>query len=99
MSFFDLADNSGLCRDPVERTSFDFSGGRILAGIWSRGAGCTARHDIQQSLRDLDAGRVLFDLVLVVEGECPYELVRPFWVAVTGADGFEVRFDMSLPEG
>ena len=45
--FFDLADNSQLCREPVERRAFDFSGGRVLAGLWS--TGMAARRGMRSS--------------------------------------------------
>ena len=35
LRFYDLVDNSQLCRRPVRRVSFDFSNGRALVGLWS----------------------------------------------------------------
>jgi hypothetical protein len=91
-NFFQLADNSRLCRQPVTRHDFDFSGGRILAGIWSRGTGCTARHEVENVRRD-DTARTLFIfLKLVTEGDCTYELVRPFWIGLTNVSNYEVQF-------
>jgi hypothetical protein len=93
--FYDLADESVLCRQPVARAPFDFSTGRILAGVWSVGRGCTARHDVIDYTRD-DAARV-FTLLLrfVTTGECNYELVRPFWIGLDGLTGYEVRIGIS----
>lgn len=90
--FYDLADNSELCRHPIARADFDFSDGQILAGTWSRGAGCHARHDVQNVQRD-DTARTLFIFLrLVTEGDCAYELVRPFWIGISGASGYDVQF-------
>lgn len=91
-SFFDLADNSQLCRQPVTRVEYDFSGGNILAGIWSRAVGCSAQHDIQNVRRD-DTARTLFIfLKLNVEGDCTYQLVRPFWIGLAGITDYEIQF-------
>ncbi|MDX2163550.1 MAG: hypothetical protein SF162_19705 [bacterium] len=89
-ALYDLADNSRLCRRPVRRETFDFADGRVLAGVWSRGYGCTARHDVIRIDRDDTARRYAIELDLVVEGTCPYELVRPFWVGIDGVSDYEI---------
>ncbi len=90
--FFDLADNSELCRQPVGRGTFDFTNGRILAGTWSRAQGCTAYHQVQSVRRD-DTARTLFlFLKLVVDGDCTYELVRPYWIGLSGVSDYDVQF-------
>lgn len=93
--FYDLADHSRLCRHPVERVPFDFSGGRVLAGLWSKGTGCTARHDILSAIRDEEARRVTIALRFITEGDCDYELVRPFWLALDQAAGYAVEITVS----
>lgn len=91
-NFFDLADNSRLCRRAVQRHSFDFSSGKILAGLWSYGHGCTARHDVVSIDQD-DAARILtMQLQFVTEGTCNYELIRPFWIGLSGVSDYEIRF-------
>lgn len=92
--FYGLADQSGLCRRPVERRPFDFSGGRVLAGLWSTGRGCTARHDLLSFARDDAARTITIRLALVVEGDCPYELVRPFWVGLDSAQDYTIVIDV-----
>lgn len=93
--FYDLADESELCRHPVVRNPFDFSNGRILAGLWTSGIGCGMRHEVVHYERD-DAARVLrLTLRVVIEGGCNYELVRPFWIGLEGMAGYEVRVVMS----
>lgn len=90
--FFDLADNSNLCRQPVTRAEFDFSDGRILAGTWTRAVGCSAEHEVENVRRD-DTARTLFIfLKLKIEGDCTYELVRPFWIGLSGINDYEVQF-------
>lgn len=92
--FYDLVDASQLCPRPVERRAFDFSGGRVLAGLWSAGVGCTARHELLAFERN-DAARTLtLRLRLVIEGDCPYELVRPFWAALEAAAGYDIRIQV-----
>lgn len=90
INFFDLADNSRLCRRSVVRQGFDFSNGRILAGLWSYGFGCTARHELIDLVRD-DEGRILtINLRFITEGTCNYELVRPFWIGLEGVSDYEI---------
>ena len=87
---YDLAQNSGLCRRPIIRHPFDFSNGRILAGIWTAGIGCTADDEVVDYQRDDAQKTITFQLRFVTAGDCPYELVRPFWVALEGAVEYEV---------
>ena len=90
--FFDLADNSTLCRQPVTRAEFDFSDGRILAGTWTRAVGCSAAHQVENVRRD-DTARTLFIfLKLKIEGDCTYELVRPLWIGLSGINDYEIQF-------
>ena len=88
--FFDLADNSRLCRHPVERPAFDFSDGRVLAGLWSRGRGCVAGHQLIAFIRDETARTINIHLRLIVEGACPYDLVRPYWVGLPDAQDYTI---------
>lgn len=92
--FYELADNSGLCRRPVTRMPFDFDA-RILAGLWSQGTGCTARHDIQAVTRDDAARLITFHLDFVTSGACDYELLRPFWVALRGVNDYDVHMQVT----
>ena len=92
--FYDLADNSRLCRHPVERVPFDFSSGRILAGLWSKGIGCTAQHIIESVSRDDAAKQVTLNVRFVTEGDCAYELVRPFWLALDGVADYAIDIQM-----
>lgn len=89
--FYDLADNSHLCRHPVSRIPFDFNGGRVLVGLWSKGIGCTARHEMIHFERDDSAKSVVIQLRFVTEGGCPYELARPFWIGIPSASDYKIE--------
>jgi hypothetical protein len=83
IALYDAADNSGLCRRPVTRNPFEFAdGNRVLAGLWSYGVGCTARHEVL-GYTEQD-GVLAVELRFVTDGTCNYELVRPFWIGVDG---------------
>jgi hypothetical protein len=88
--FYDLADNSHLCRHPVERLPFEFSEGRILAGLWNKGVGCTAHHDIDRIERDDASRQVTITAHFSIEGDCAYELVRPFWLALDRVADYKI---------
>lgn len=98
INLYDLAEHSELCRRPIIRNPFDFSNGRILAGLWTAGIGCTADHEILNYVRDDDAETLTFDLRFVTDGDCPYELVRPFWVAIDDAQDYEVIINVERTE-
>jgi hypothetical protein len=88
---YDLADSSGLCRLPVTRQPFDFSGGRILVGMWNRGRGCDAFHEVASVERDDAARTFTIRLRFITTGECAYELVQPFWIGLEGMTDYDVR--------
>jgi hypothetical protein len=90
-NLFNESDNSGYCRRPSPRGSFDFSGGRAIIGTWSRGQGCEAEHHITSVDIDDVARTFIIHARLVVEGDCPYELVRPLWLGVTGYSDYDIR--------
>ncbi len=80
--FYDLADHSELCRHPVTRQTFDFDQA-ILAGLWSKGVGCTAQHEVLAVEQDDTLKIFHMRLRFITEGDCNYELVRPFWAALS----------------
>jgi hypothetical protein len=90
-NLFDLADNSRLCRHPVSRGTFDYSTGSVLAGTWSKGIGCKARHDLMKVKTREDKKLIKIVLDFVTEGACNYELVRPYWVGVSGAKDYAIK--------
>ena len=93
--FYNLADNSQLCRRPVERVPFDFDTGRILVGLWSKGTGCTANHTVESMSRDDAAQTVTIRARFITEGDCPYELVRPFWRSLDGVNDYEIDLQVT----
>lgn len=95
INFFNLADNSRLCRRPIARYGFNFDEGRILAGLWSYGFGCTARHEFIDLTRDDEARILTINLRFVTEGTCNYELVRPFWIGLEGVADYEIIMTVS----
>lgn len=90
-NLFDESDNSGYCRRPAPRGTFDFSSERAMIGTWSRGRGCDADHRISSVEIDDVARTIIIRVQFVVEGDCPYELVRPIWLGVTGYRDYDIR--------
>lgn len=88
---YDQIDSSQLCRRPIARQTFDFAG-RTVVGTWTYSPqGCTARHELVR-LRRNDENRVMtLRYRFAVDGDCPYELLRPLWVAVDNPDSYEIR--------
>lgn len=88
--FYNQVDESGLCRRPVGREPFDFAGGaRVLAGGWSYGRGCDAAHTVTDYT--LTDGGLALSLAFATAGDCDYELLQPFWVAVEGVTDVQIR--------
>jgi hypothetical protein len=83
IEFYNAIDSTNLCLRPVERVSFDFNAGRALAGLWSAGRGCTAQHEVMAY--SVEQNTLNLALRFVTEGDCNYELIRPFWISFDGA--------------
>lgn len=98
MRFFDGVDNSRLCRRAIQRESFDFTGGTVIAGLWSIGRGCKAQHDILAVRRDEAAQTLDVDLKLIIEGDCPYDLVRPLWLGIETAQDYAITLTIQERE-
>lgn len=90
--FYEQADQAQLCRNSVTRYPFDFDSGRVLVGFWQVGQGCEARHDLLGIERDEASKTITLNLQFVTEGDCGYELVRPFWISIPDAAGWEIEF-------
>lgn len=95
IQFYNLADNANLCRRPVERVPFDFSGGDVLVGIWNRGAGCTAQHEITAYERDDSALTIHIEAQFSTEGDCPYDLVRGLWLGIDDAQSHTINLTVT----
>ena len=90
--FYAQADEAQLCRHPVTRYPFDFETGRVLVGFWQIGRGCTARHEVTGVERDEAQKTITLRVSFFTEGECGYELIRPFWVSIPDATDWEIEF-------
>ncbi|MBL8116770.1 MAG: hypothetical protein J0L63_02805 [Anaerolineae bacterium] len=90
-NFYNQADQSQLCRQLITRSTFDFGNDRVLAGLWSSGRGCTARHEINGFNRDDTTKRIVIMTTFQTEGDCDYELVRPFWVGIERATDYNIQ--------
>ncbi|MEZ4667604.1 MAG: hypothetical protein R3E39_06760 [Anaerolineae bacterium] len=88
--FYDQLDSSKLCRHPITRHEFSFDDGAVLVGLWSAGNGCTARHEIVQSVRDDTERKISLILKFTTDGQCNYELVRPFWIALKWTQDYQI---------
>lgn len=93
--FYDAVDNSRLCRRLVERLPFEFSTGDVLAGLWNRGNGCTASHSITSFQRDDATKTIAIQVLFETQGDCPYELVRGFWIGINNAQDYQITIDFS----
>ena len=93
-NFFDLADNSQLCRQAVTRQTRDFSDGRVLAGLWSLGRGCAATHQVLRWQRNDGARQIHLQLRLDLTGDCDYELLRPWWMTLDGAREHDIVIEV-----
>ncbi len=80
-AFYNQVDASEQCRDSAARQDFDFSN-RQIVGTVVTGEGCAV--DLAYDSTELDDKNRRRTLVfrVVVRGDCPYELVRPVWLAV-----------------
>lgn len=88
-------DDSRRCARPIARQTFDFSGGRAVVGTWTYAQrGCTAGHDLIQMFRDDSARTMTLHYQFHVEGDCPYELLRPLWVTVEQVGGYALTLDV-----
>jgi hypothetical protein len=87
-------DSSLLCEEAINRNSFVFSDDMVIAGLWSSGTGCTSQHDVQNVLRDDTKHQVTIQLQFVTDGDCSYELMQPFWVAIRNMAGTDIRIDV-----
>ena len=96
--FYSQIDLREYCQQPIKRETYPFSEGDVLVGIWNAAAGCTADHAVQAVERDPANRRIAIQLRLVTAGDCPYELIRPFWVVIHNADGYTAEISISKPE-
>jgi hypothetical protein len=92
--FYSQIDRSQLCEDPVNRVAYPFNDNEMIVGLWSSGMGCTARHEVQNVQRDDAQKQEAIQLQFTTEGDCPYELVQPFWIALPQSADFNVQIEV-----
>jgi hypothetical protein len=93
-AFYSQVDHSQLCEDPVNRAAYPFNDNDMIVGLWSSGTGCTARHEVQIVRRDDAQKQEAIQLQFITEGDCPYELVQPFWIAIPQSANFNVQIEV-----
>ena len=93
-AFYSEVDHSQLCEDSVNRVAYPFSNNDMIVGLWSKGIGCTARHEVQNVRRDDAQKQEAIQLLFITEGDCPYELVQPFWIALPQAADFNIQIEV-----
>jgi hypothetical protein len=96
-AFYDRADASQLCPDPVVRGSFDFDQW-ALAGAVTAGVGCDAAHRFAGLAQDDRARTQTLTLNAEILAGCDYELVQPFLIAVPRPpEGYTLRVVVNPP--
>lgn len=88
-------DRSGMCRHRMPRKTFEF-GTQTIIGTWTYAPrGCSAGHDLVQLWRDDEARSITLQYRFSVSGDCPYELVRPLWIAIGNSAGYTLTLDVT----
>jgi hypothetical protein len=90
-AFYNQIDRNQACEQPVRHMSYPFNNGEMLVGLWSSGIGCGAHHVVQGVQRDDAQRQETIQLELVIEGDCPYELLQGFWIAIPQSTGFNTQ--------
>lgn len=93
--FYSQLDLREYCSQPIKRESFPFADGDVLVGLWNASTGCTADHAVQSVERDAANQRMTIQLQLRTAGDCPYELIRPFWVVIHNVDAYTVEINIT----
>jgi hypothetical protein len=96
-AFYDRVDESETCSGPVERGTYDFSE-RVLVGAVNVSTGCDAAHSFAGLAQDNEAHTQTIRLQLLIQPDCPYELVQPFLITMPRPpDGYTIRVVVILP--
>lgn len=95
--FYSQIDLREYCEQPIQRESYAFTSGDVLVGVWNAASGCTAEHLVQAVHRDPSISQIDIQLQLTSSGDCPYELIRPFWVVVHDAEGDAINLQVNRP--
>ncbi len=93
-TFYTQIDHDQACEDPINPVSYPFNDGEVIVGLWSAGMGCTATHVVQNVQRDDTQRQETIQLQFVTVGDCPYELLQPFWIAVPQSAGLNIQIEV-----
>jgi len=93
-AFYMQIDHNQVCEDAIGPLVYPFNDGDVVVGLWNSGTGCTARHEVQSVKRDNVQKQEAIQLRFVTEGDCPYELVQPFWIAVPQSADYTIRIEV-----
>lgn len=93
-AFYTQIERSQLCEDSVNRGVYAFNEGDMIVGVWSSGTGCTSRYVVQKVQRDDAQKQEAIQLQFVTEGDCPYELVEPFWIALPQSANYNLQIEV-----
>lgn len=86
---------TSLCQEPVRLEPLVLEDGDVLVGTWSTGQGCTAEHQVNNFQWDASNRTIALYVEFAVSGECPYELIRPFWVILKQAAGYQITLTIT----
>lgn len=94
-ALYQQIDNTQHCKRPILRHNFDFVTQSIV-GTWTYSPqGCTAEHNVDE-LEIVGEGRVIIlNYRFSTQGTCPYELIRPLWVAVDNPEQYDIQLNIT----
>jgi hypothetical protein len=92
---YDAVDTSKQCRGAVERKSFDFSA-RQIVGFVAVGTGCGLDLIYDHTELDESAHQRIIVFRSRIDGDCPYDLVHPLWLAVE-RQGYATQIRVAAP--
>jgi hypothetical protein len=90
-AFYTQIDRNKVCEDDINPVNYAFNADEMIVGLWSSGTGCNARHEVPIVRRDDAQKREAIQLQFITEGDCPYELLQPFWIALPHSADYDVQ--------
>jgi hypothetical protein len=93
-AFYSQIDRDHICEDLISPMTYLFNNNEVIVGLWSAGTGCTAEYVVQSVQRDDAQRQETIHLQFITKGDCPYELLQPFWVAIPQAASFNIQLEV-----
>ncbi len=93
-TFYTQLERNQPCEDPLNHITYPFNNAEVIVGLWSAGIGCNARYEVQNVQRDDTQRQETIQLQLIIEGDCPYELLQPFWIAIPQSVGYNIQIEV-----